>query len=535
MRAHDSLSPLGIVLAVLSQIPAVAAKLPGEPRYYLAAGLALVVLHIGLRFDDIARVIGRRQLRHGGNAAVFIVAVLAILGIVNWAANRYAVRWDLTKSGKYSLSDQTKKVVAGITEELRITHFFQSGERGESENLLTKDRLRQYGLLSSKIKVEDVDARKDPKRTRAEDIKVVPTLVLEYKGKREQINSGSEQDLTGAIIKITRDGKKTVCFLKGEGERETGDMERTGYSSAKAALEKAQYGTQDFTLGREAKVPEACTLLVVPGAQADLSVESVAALSAFVKKGGRALVFFEPDFKHVGFPNLISLVKEWNIEVGEDIVLEITAALGPMGLVRTADERIIVDPGAQYPYHEITRNLAFATYYDGARRVAARKETLPGVTAQNLVQTSEESWAETDLSLKGIRFDEGKDTRGPVGIAAAATLKAPEPTPAPAPAASPAPDAPKPTESRVAVFGDVDFASNGLIRQAPGNETLFLGTVAWLTGDQDLISIPPRNPDDHRIRLMPQTFQFWAVLLAMAFAMPVLFVVLGIVTWWRRR
>ena len=77
--------------------------------------------------------------------------------------------------------------------------------------------------------MEDVDARKDPKRARAEDIKVVPTLVLEYKGKREQTTSRSEQDLTGAIIKLTRDGKKTVCFLKGEGERDSGDFERTGY------------------------------------------------------------------------------------------------------------------------------------------------------------------------------------------------------------------------------------------------------------------------------------------------------------------
>ncbi len=356
--------------------------------------------------------------------------------------------------------------------------------------------------------MEDVDVRKDPKRARAEDIKVAPTLVLEYKGKREQTNSASEQDLTGALIKLTRDGKKTVCFLKGEGERET-----AATSSARATprpsppSRRPSTATQDFSLGREAQVPEACTLVVVPGAESDLSL-GVGLGPAGVRRRRAAgcSSSSSPTSRRLGCPTSTALVKEWNIEVGDDIVLEITASLTPMGLVRSADERIIVDPGPQYPYHEITRSFGLATYFDGARRVAAGKETLerrhgaesrrdlPGVVGRNRSRPQGDPLRRRKGHAGSGGHRGGGDHQS---RQSRSRLRLPRPHRPPTP--------PKPPETRVAVFGDTDFASNGLIRQAPGNETLFLGTVAWLTGDQDLISIPPKDPEDHRLNIIPGT------------------------------
>src|SRR4029450_4977894 len=97
----------------------------------------------------------------------------------------------------------------------------------------------------------------------------------------------------------------------------------------------------------------------------------------------------------------------------------------------------------------------------------------------------------------------------------------------------PPPEAgPKAPEGRVGAIGDSDFASNGLLG-FQGNQDFFLNTVAWLAQYSDLISIPPREPEDQRMFLTQQ--QQKNVLLLSLLLIPGTFVVLGIATWWKRR
>jgi ABC-type uncharacterized transport system involved in gliding motility auxiliary subunit len=168
-----------------------------------------------------------------------------------------------------------------------------------------------------------------------------------------------------------------------------------------------------------------------------------------------------------------------------------------------------------------------------------------GVYAQDLVKTSPQSWAETDLTLKGeVKYDEGKDKKGPISLGAVATVTVtapPSPAPSAAPAASPAPGAsPSPEEAepaarregRVAAFGDSDFADNGFLG-FQGNRDFFLNTVAWLAQDVDLISIRPKEPEDQKL-VLTRTQQQNLVILALLL-IPGAFIVLGIREWWSRR
>ena len=182
-------------------------------------------------------------------------------------------------------------------------------------------------------------------------------------------------------------------------------------------------------------VPEACTVALVAGPEQDLAPEAVAALREFVKKGGRLLVLFDPDYKKVGLSQPRGLVKEWNIEVGEDVVLDLSPALEPYGPRSRSGERIIVPPGQQAPYHEITRSLGLATYYDGARRVAAAQgDPSRRSRRRTSLETSPEFVGGDGPRLKETRASTTeRNAKGPVGIAAVATIKASEPPPAPAP------------------------------------------------------------------------------------------------------
>jgi ABC-type uncharacterized transport system involved in gliding motility auxiliary subunit len=518
----DFLAPLGFLIIVVALAWERAGKtLAGGLRPWLIAGAALILVHLLLRWEDVAGRLGRRQIKYGSNTLLIVLVVLGILGALNYLVARNGKRWDLTKNQRYSLSDQTRKVVSGLKQEVRITYFQRGREMARGQ-----DRLKEYQALSDKLKVDYVDPVVSPAKAQLADVRGPwPILIVERGDKKERITSDSEQDLTNALIKITREGKKTVCLATGEGERSAEDTGDSGFSGAKAALGKSQYDVKDVLLLREKKVPSECTVLLVAGPEKDLLPEAVDAIRSFVRDGGKALLMVEPEFKNA-YPNLDALVREWNVELGKDVIVDVSG----MGQLFGAGE--LTPIASEYPYHEITRNFRLMTLYHMARSAQAGKESKEGVTAQDLVQTSARSWAETDMKIgAALEFDEKKDKKGPVTLGTVVTFRKPTPPPSPSPSPG-AEEPPKPPEGRAAVFGDSDWASNSLLG-FQGNQDFFLNVVAWLAEDADMISIRPREPEDQRLFLTRQ--QQWNVGAFALAVVPGLFVVLGVLTWWRRR
>ncbi len=523
-RIVDYLAPLGFTLGVAALAwSRVGKALPGGLRPYLITALALVLLHLVLRWDVVARGHGRRQLKYGTNSLVLALVVLGILGFANYFLARHSKRFDLTKNQRYSLSDQTRKVLAGLKDEVKITYFQRKRELAAGE-----DRLKEYQALSPKLKVDLVDPVQNPAKAQAYDARGPwPILVVEKGDRRERISNDSEQDLTNALIKVTREGKKTVCLLEGEGERAGEDSSERGFSGAKSALTKSLYDVKNVFLLREKKIPSDCTVLVIAGPEKDLLPETTALVRDFVKGGGKLLAMVEPELKEP-YPNLDELLKGWNLEAGKDVVVDVSG----MGQLFGASE--LAPLAMEYPWHPITKDFRLPTLFGVARSMEAGKASIDGVSAQSLVQTSAQSWAETDLSLKGkIKFDEGKDRKGPISLAAVATVRGPQPAPTPSPAPGAAPSEPaKAPEGRVVAVGDVDFASNELLG-FQGNRDFFLNAVAWLAEDADLISIRPKEPENQALFVSRQVQQnvAWIALVIL----PLLFVIAGVVTWWGRR
>jgi hypothetical protein len=162
-------------------------------------------------------------------------------------------------------------------------------------------------------------------------------------------------------------------------------------------------------------------------------------------------------------PNLDALAKEWNIDLVRDIVVDVS----PVGQLFGTGP--LTPLASQYPYHEITKDFRVMTAFHTARSAEAGKGTVDGVTAQSLLQTSADSWAETDLTLRLTRARTG------VSISLGAGHHQGEPAPSPLPRRRPrrvrVPGRPpglasptsRPPPGRVVVLGDSDFASNGLL------------------------------------------------------------------------
>ncbi len=93
-------------------------------------------------------------------------------------------------------------------------------------------------------------------------------------------------------------------------------------------------------------------------------------------------------------------------------------------------------------------------------------------------------------------------------------------------------DDPTPSETRVAVIGDSDFAANSALGIS-GNRDLILNTINWLAQQENLISIRPRQPEDRRITLTAaQQLNLNLVTMLM---IPGVILGSGVYTWWRRR
>jgi ABC-type uncharacterized transport system involved in gliding motility auxiliary subunit len=345
--------------------------------------------------------------------------------------------------------------------------------------------------------------------------------------RREKVLTESEEDITNAILKLTRNVKKSVCFATGEGQRDLDETSERGYSGVRTALTKSQYDVRKVILLQEQKVPDDCTVLVVPGPERDLLPEAAGYIKSYVKAGGKALLMTDPVEK-TPTPNYEGVFKEFGVTPGADVVVD---ASGIGQLFGTGPFMPIV---TDYPFHEVNKDLkGTMSAFDMARSMTPMTPAPAGVVVSELAKTTSRSWGESDTSLKEpIEFSDS-DTRGPLDLAVAVTVGvsggATDPA---APAASEPGAEAKKKEGRIIAVGDSGFAGNSLLT-FQANQDLFMNMVAWLAQDSDLISIRPKDPDVHRLNLtMTQTrnFQYFSLLI-----LPGFFIVWGFVNWWRRR
>ena len=87
-------------------------------------------------------------------------------------------------------------------------------------------------------------------------------------------------------------------------------------------------------------------------------------------------------------------------------------------------------------------------------------------------------------------------------------------------------------EGRFVVVGNSRWASNQFLR-FNGNRNLMLNMMNWLSSDEDLISIRPKQPEDRRITLNVLQFR-WLIFTSQIF-LPLIVIVGGVMVWAKRR
>jgi ABC-type uncharacterized transport system involved in gliding motility auxiliary subunit len=347
------------------------------------------------------------------------------------------------------------------------------------------------------------------------------------------VTSSNEQDLTNALIKVLTGRSRRVYFTQGHGEKDTASSDRSGYSTVLEQLKQDNFTSDQLVLVQQKTVPEDATIVVIAGPTTDFFPPEIEALNAYVAKGGKVLVMLDPLLKGPAQPLLTQFLADWGIRAGGDVVLDASG----MGQMLGTDASVPV--AAQYPPHAITEGFRVITAYPMARSMAPIEGGSNSRTAQPLVNTSAQSWAEADIaSLSSgkaqVEFNGDKgDKQGPITLAAASSAPATVKPPAPSGNETPAnPDAPSTPESRVVAVGDSDFASNMAIGIS-GNRDFFMNTLNWLSQQENLIAVRPRQPEDRRLTLTAD--QQSRIMILSLFIIPGLVFATGVYTWWKRR
>ena len=443
-----------------------------------------------------------RQTKFGAFVAVYFIVVVAIVIVANWLANHHNKSVDVTSNKQYTLSDETKKVTGNLKKDVNIYYFDRSDNYDRA-----RDMLDRYRNLSSKIKVNYVDPEKKPDIARVEGARAMGDIIIDNGEKKETAKGLTEEELTGALVRASKTGAKTVCFVNGSGEHQLTDQDREGYSSVKDALEKNNYKTDTISLIQKPEIPKTCSIVVVAGPKNDYLQPAIDALKTFVNGGGAAIFSFDPvlnlpNQKMGDTPELAKLVAEWGVTPNTDVVLDLSSASRLFGQLSPVS--------GSYSQHAVVRVMQdIATVFPLARSIDVKSP------AETLVSSTTDSYALTNPKLPIKEADLSSGKKGPFPLMAAATIGSGS------------------NAGHVVVVGSSNWMANNIIAAPFGNRDLALNTMNWLTSDTDLISIRPKEPQDRRLRVTGNAIR--VMFLTSVIFLPLIVIVSGFSVWWKRR
>lgn len=431
----------------------------------------------------------------GISIAVFI-AVTVLLNIAVWYTP-----WsiDMTASGRNHVSPETARLLKRLPQSVWLRQF------GRAPEPRVEQLLRGFERESSKVRVEfvDVDRRRDMASTYG--VIKLGTVVAVAGEKFRKVEDPNEQALVTAVLQVTSDQERIVCFVTGHGEHGISDSGPTGFSHLAATLTAANYAPERISL-LEGDVPSRCGVVIVAGPRDAYGADEMDRLTAYTDHGGRVALMLDPD----PAPSFADWLRRRGIEPGHGAIVDVSSA------GRTVGSGPRTPLAVSYGDHPITRGFEVATLYDGVRPLHVVQHPELGGTPTALAQTGRGSFA----SLAGDAvpaFQRGRDEAGPLPLAAATTI-----------GSGRGPD----RQVRLAAFGDSDFVSNAFLHRQ-GNRDFFLRALAWLLGEQEATIVEVDERENRRIELT-ESMRAWMYLVNLGF-LPLLPLTAGIIMFVRSR
>jgi ABC-type uncharacterized transport system involved in gliding motility auxiliary subunit len=488
-----------------------------------------------------------RRLVIGVNVLVQIVAVLALVVMVNWLVSRHYLRFDWTKSGYYKLSEKTKQLITSLKEPIDVVVFLPESARQDYVQKVLEDvrnLLKEFQFYGKdKVRVEYVDPQRD--LARAQQLVTQynldsPDVVIFANGThhkyvrldemvdldrgQEEMGMGGEPrvkafkgegQFLSAIQTVTEETSPKVYFLTGHGEHDPEDFDQTsGYSEIARYIKRDNITVAKWNLQDKQALPADAGVIVIAGPRKAFSQMELDALDKYLKNKGRLLVMLDPR-RQTG---LETFLKHWGVQVDDDL------AMSKAGTLLGTEFLNVNAVGTDYAPHPITAKLADTnTEFPYARSVRRLQQPQSGTADQprvtELVKVGAEYWGETNPDTEHVAFNPATDIAGPLPLAVAVETSKP-----------PGVDVDIGV-TRMVVVGTSRFVDNSDL--AGGNLDFFMNSLNWLLQREQLVAVSPKTPEEFRLDMSPH--QQMAVYFLVMGGMPLAVAVIGLMVWLGRR
>jgi len=465
----------------------------------------LGITAVGLAATEAA--LAQRRLPAGRRVAPWlrVLVVLAVAIFLQLVAERRPLRVDLTPTRLYSLAPQTEQILRSLARpregaggqaeplpRVTVTAYYQGldGARQHMQALL-----RSFTDLTDRVSFEFVDPVAQPDAARAAGVNVPRTVIVAAADRRRILLEPDEGDLASAIYRTATGTQPVIYWVLGQGEARLDLEEAGGASLLDAVLADSGYDVRPLVVAQRGSIPDDAALVVWVGPKLEPAPAVLAALDAYLDRGGALLACFGP-----GTPDRVRQWTEDRYAVRQhgDVVVapNRSSALAGVGL-RTV---VVSETYGEHP--SVRRLQSVLTTFPFVQTL--RYVPVPGreVDGQILLLTGPDTWGETDPDTKytgAPSFDPREDRPGPKPFAV--ILDVPRPGGGEAAAAgevseSGADDAAATDAAerpgRIIMVGSSAFVTNANIGLY-GNRDLVLNLVGWLAAEEDLLGIRGRR------------------------------------------
>lgn len=468
-------------------------------------------------------VYDKRRFYNGAYSSAVTVIVLAVVVFVNLLVTRLDLKLDISASGLYTLSAETREFVRGLEDDISIYYLATEG----GEDPMVRDMVDKFASASSHITVELKDPQLYPnfvyQYVEADTRVYVDSLIVEnHTNGRSRFISASEMilysydqnynrqlsgydvegQITSALQYVTTEDLPKIYATAGHGEEAFGSYVTEYLSKQNIEFESLETLTMET-------VPEDCQILIVNGAANDFTEAEAEKIREYLAGGGNLVVYY--NYTEKKLTNLDSLMEYYGVSTAEGIVLETQA-----GRMMSNMPYFVLPELLEHDVTESSRsNSRYVVSYMPVG-LTISGDIRGSVTRTGLLVSSEDSFSKVDLQ-EGTFSKGEEDLDGPFYLGVAATENYEDVT------------TNLVVYSGSAMINDT-FAGN----TALGNAGLFTDTLNWMIEREDSpISIPKKEFAQKYLMLTASQANRLAGVTI--FLIPGAFLAAGLVVWLKRR
>ncbi|MBX3271130.1 MAG: hypothetical protein KF729_12765 [Sandaracinaceae bacterium] len=497
------------------------------PATLVVSLAALFAMEMAYRVMPVEEAIELRRVSAAAGTGLSIALSLVFVASMSYVATERDVTRDLSYFKTTRPGEQTLRMVERLDEPMRVVLFYPPVNE-------VLERLRPY--------FDELDAASDALSVEVQDHALSFELAQRHRVSRngfvmilrgpdgegqqaEQFEVGVELESARSRLRTLdarfqqhfarlatrpRDLHLTVGHRERSASPTDGDAEGERLSELSTALQRSNIQSRNLGVaeGLANEVPENARAVAVIGPRSPFLPEEAQSLLRYVGRGGRLLVFVDPDVDH----GLDPLLHGLGVSIPRGVLTSSTHHMRR----RTGEaDRLAVYSNAYTAHPTVTlanryRSQVVSVFLRGGAIERREGAELRGAAVTFPLRTEGTFWLDTDGDLqRGAEEPEGR-----FNMIAAITVPV---------------DGGE--EGRAVVIADGDFITDQLIGNR-GNGFVLMDAVNWLVGEEQVLG-PTQTEEDVPIRHTREEDELWFY--ATSFGAPIPLLLVGVWLAWRRR